>query len=91
MPELPALSPSTRLEGPNPYTFFPFGGGERRCLGAAFSTYVMKVVIAQLLSRLELRLAPRYRMRPSFHAITIAPSGGLPVIIDERAPWMASN
>jgi cytochrome P450 len=76
---------------PNPYTFFPFGGGERRCLGAAFSTYVMKVVIAQLLSRLELRLAPRYQMRPSFHAITIAPSGGLPVIIDERAPWMASN
>jgi hypothetical protein len=46
----------------------------------------MKVVIAQLLSRLELRLAPGYRMRPAFHAITIAPSGGLPVIIDRRAP-----
>jgi hypothetical protein len=37
-----------------------------------------------LLSRLELRLAPRYRMRPAFHAITISPSGGVPVIIDRR-------
>jgi cytochrome P450 family 110 len=69
---------------PRPYTYFPFGGGDRRCLGAAFSTYVMKVVITQLLSRLELRLAPRYRMRPAFHAITISPSGGVPVIIDRR-------
>jgi cytochrome P450 family 110 len=76
---------------PGPYTFFPFGGGERRCLGAAFSTYVMKVVIAQLLSRLEFRLAPRYRMRPSFHAITIAPSGGTPVIIDGRTRSTAAN
>ena len=76
---------------PNPYTFFPFGGGERRCLGAAFSTYVMKVVIAHLLSRLELRLSPRYRMRPSFHAITIAPSGGLPVIVHGRTRSTAAN
>ena len=69
---------------PSPYTFFPFGGGDRRCLGAAFSTYVMKVVITQMLSRLQLRLAPGYRMHPSFHAITIAPSGGMPVVIDRR-------
>jgi cytochrome P450 len=71
---------------PSPHAYFPFGGGDRRCLGAAFSTYVMKVVITQLLSRLELRLAPGYRMRPAFHAITVAPSGGVPVIIDRRAP-----
>ena len=47
---------------PSPYSYFPFGGGDRRCLGAAFST----------------------RMRPAFHAITISPSGGVPVIIDRR-------
>src|ERR1043166_7089021 len=49
---------------PGPNTFFPFGGGERRCLGAAFASFEMKVVLAQVLSRTRLRLAPGYRMRP---------------------------
>jgi cytochrome P450 len=71
---------------PDPYTFFPFGGGERRCLGAAFSTYVMKIVLTHMLSRLVLRLAPGYAMRPTFHAITIAPSAGTPVIVEQRWP-----
>ena len=31
----------------SPYSFFPFGGGARRCLGAAFATYQMKIVIAK--------------------------------------------
>ncbi len=69
---------------PSPYTFFPFGGGERRCLGAAFATYEMKVVLAQVLSRASLRVAPGYRMRPMLRAITVAPSGGMPVVLDRR-------
>ena len=32
---------------PSPFTFFPFGGGVRRCLGAAFATYEMKVVLGR--------------------------------------------
>src|SRR5207247_2108273 len=32
---------------PNPYAFFPFGGGVRRCIGAAFATYEMKGVLAR--------------------------------------------
>lgn len=75
---------------PDPYVYFPFGGGERRCLGAAYSTYVMKIILAHMLSRLEMRLAPGYRMRPVFHAITIAPSAGMPVIVDRRAPSISS-
>ena len=35
----------------DPYTFFPFGGGVRYCLGAAFATYEMKIVLARVLSR----------------------------------------
>jgi cytochrome P450 len=67
---------------PEPYTFFPFGGGERRCLGAAFASFEMKVVLAQVLSRTRLRLAPGYRMRPLLRAITVAPAKGVPVIRD---------
>jgi len=70
---------------PSPYTFFPFGGGERRCLGMAFATYEMKVVLGHVLSRTCLRVAPGYRMRPMLRAITVAPSAGMPVVLDRRA------
>ena len=69
---------------PTPYTFFPFGGGVRRCIGAAFATYELKMVLAEVLPRVELRLAPGYRMRPRLRAVTIAPSGGMPVVVERR-------
>jgi cytochrome P450 len=70
---------------PSPYTFFPFGGGVRRCLGAAMATYEMKIVLATVLPRVDLRLAPGYRMRPVLRAVTIAPSRGMPVVAERRA------
>jgi len=69
---------------PAPHTFFPFGGGVRRCLGAALATYEMKVVLAEVLSRVDLRLAPGYRMRPVLRTITIAPSRGMPAVVERR-------
>ena len=69
---------------PSPNTFFPFGGGVRRCLGAAFATYELKIVLAEVLSRVDLRLAPGYRMRPVLRAITVAPSRGVPVVMERR-------
>ncbi len=69
---------------PAPNTFFPFGGGVRRCIGAAFATYELKTVLAEVLPRVELKLAPGYRMRPRLRAITIAPSRGMPVVVERR-------
>jgi cytochrome P450 len=69
---------------PNPYGFFPFGGGTRRCLGAAFATYEMKVILAVLFSRLRLRLADGYRPRTAHRTITTVPSRGTPVVVVER-------
>ncbi len=65
---------------PGPYDFLPFGGGVRRCLGMAFALYEMKVVLARVLSRVELRPAPGYRARPVRRSVTLAPSRGLPVV-----------
>jgi cytochrome P450 len=67
-----------------PFTFFPFGGGIRRCLGAAFAAYEMKIVLAEMLSRVELGPVDGYRMRPVVRAVTIAPSRGLPVVVERR-------
>jgi len=64
----------------DPYTFFPFGGGTRHCLGAAFATYEMKIVLARLLSRLSLRSDGEQTVRVVRRGITFAPSGGVPVI-----------
>jgi cytochrome P450 len=71
---------------PSPYEFFPFGGGVRRCIGAAFAAYEMKVVLAEVLSRVELRAVPGYRARPVSRTITVAPSAGMPVVVAARAP-----
>ena len=69
---------------PSPNTFFPFGGGVRPCLGAALATYEMKTVLAEVLARVDLAIAPGYRMRPTLRAITIAPSRGMPVVVERR-------
>lgn len=41
---------------PGPHEFLPFGGGPHRCLGAAFATVEMTVLLEQLLRRISLRL-----------------------------------
>jgi cytochrome P450 len=69
---------------PSPYEFLPFGGGIRRCLGMAFALYEMKVVIAQVLKRTSLRKAPGYKARAVRRNITLAPSKGMPLILEQR-------
>jgi cytochrome P450 len=70
---------------PSPFEFFPFGGGGRRCLGQAFALYEMKIVLATLLARTELSLAPGYRVRVVRRNITWVPSEGMPVVMTRRA------
>ena len=51
-----AFRPERFLDGaPEPYTFIPFGGGMRRCVGAAFATLEMKEVLRAVAGRFELR------------------------------------
>ncbi len=69
----------------DPYSWFPFGGGIRRCLGMAFALYEMKVVLAVMTKRARLRLVggePGVVRR----GLTLAPSAGTEVILDERRP-----
>ena len=75
----------------SPYTFFPFGGGARRCLGAAFATYQMKIVIAEILSRVELKPAPGYTASATRRGIAFAPSEGLPVIVGAQSSEVATK
>ena len=61
-PDPEEFRPERFLDGaPEPYTWVPFGGGVRRCLGAAFAQLEMKVVIGAILRRARLRAPSRAR------------------------------
>jgi cytochrome P450 len=69
---------------PGTYTWIPFGGGRRRCLGASFALLEMRVVLREAFARFEVTAAgapERARRR----MITITPSRGGTVILRERA------
>ncbi|HTR49789.1 MAG TPA: cytochrome P450 [Kofleriaceae bacterium] len=68
----------------DPSTYFPFGGGARRCLGMAFASYEMKIVLATILARTELAAAAGARVKLVRRGITFAPSGGMPVVMTAR-------
>ena len=72
-----AFKPERFLDGaPEPYTFIPFGGGVRRCVGAAFASLEMKEVLRAVANRFELRPAVRDGERMRRRSITMTPSRG---------------
>lgn len=75
---------------PTSFELFPFGGGGRRCIGAAFATYEMKMIFAVVLSRLSLRRASSRPTSVVRRSITLAPSEGLPLVVTERRRRMLS-
>jgi cytochrome P450 len=73
---------------PDTYTWVPFGGGTRRCLGASFAQLEMRIVLARVLERAALRAVDPRPAKVQFRAITLAPKGGVRVV-QERSPQPA--
>ncbi|MDX2272687.1 MAG: cytochrome P450 [Cyanobacteriota bacterium] len=61
----------------SPYEYLPFGGGNRRCIGAAFALFEMKIVLVTLLSRWHLHLLESYPVGYVRRSITMAPASGI--------------
>ena len=86
-PEPERFRPERFLEGqPEPYTWVPFGGGVRRCIGASFAQFEMKAVLRTVLSRARLRAADPAPERPRVRHVTIVPARGARVVLEERRP-----
>ena len=66
---------------PGTYTWIPFGGGVRRCLGAAFAQFEMAVVLRELVRRHEILPANPASERPYRRAITETPRHDAEVIL----------
>jgi cytochrome P450 len=81
----PAAFKPERFLGPDPpdtYTWLPFGGGTRRCLGASFALMEMRIVLARVLERAALRPADPRPEKIQFRGITLSPRNGTRVIQD---------
>lgn len=67
-----------------PFEFLPFGGGIRRCLGAAFATHEMKLVLATILRGYTLELATTEPITSGVRGTTLGPRGGVPMVLHAR-------
>jgi len=65
---------------PNPYTFLPFGGGVRRCLGASFAETEMRAVLRAIVGQVTLRPAAPASERVGRRVITLVPGRGAEII-----------
>ena len=63
------------------YTWIPFGGGIRRCVGAAFATMEMKVVLRAIFGRLSLR-ASGPPEEPVRRSVSLAPRRGAEIVVE---------
>jgi cytochrome P450 len=75
--------PERFLEGEG-FSWIPFGGSVRRCVGAAFAQTEMRIVLREIVQRTELRAADPRPERPRIRNITIAPARGARVVLERR-------
>jgi cytochrome P450 len=86
-PEPFAFRPERFLEeGPDTYAWIPYGGGIRRCLGASFAEFEMRIVLSEVLTRCDLHKASPRPERVGRRNITLSPRDGTPVVVTARRP-----
>jgi cytochrome P450 len=77
-------------DGPETFSWIPFGGGIRRCIGASFALLEMKVILRTMLSELEPHAPSGWRGRRAElirrRAITLVPAAGASVLWERRRP-----
>ena len=86
-PEPFAFQPERFLgDGPESYAWIPFGGGIRRCIGASFAEFEMRIVLREVLTRCDLHKASPLPEKTGRRNITLSPKGGTPVVVTARRP-----
>ena len=68
-------------EPPDTFSWIPFGGGTRRCIGAAFAQFEMRIAIETILREVELRAATPELERPVRRNVTLSPALGTRALI----------
>lgn len=72
-----AFDPGRFLDArPAPHTLMPFGGGNRRCLGAPLAMAELTTVVGEILKRVDLETHDRPAERPRHRNVTMIPEDG---------------
>lgn len=80
-PEPKRFKPERFLERQySPYEYLPFGGSNRRCIGAALAQLEMKLVLATIVSRFQLALTNNRPIKPVRRGLTLAPPAGMQMV-----------
>ena len=86
-PEPEEFRPERFLEErPDPYTWIPFGGGQRRCLGMNFALFELRVVLATILRRVRFEPRQPVRIEHQRRGLFLAPSDRATFVPREIAP-----
>lgn len=81
-PEPKRFRPERFLERQySPYEYFPFGGGNRRCIGQALALLETKLVLATILSRFQLALPNNRPVKPVRRGLTVAPPSKMRMVV----------
>jgi cytochrome P450 len=72
------------------FSYFPFGGGPRLCIGESFAKMEAALLIATIAQRWRIRLAPGARV-DTLPLVTLRPRYGFPVILEHRSRIAASS
>ncbi|WP_280313589.1 cytochrome P450 [Nocardia abscessus] len=71
---------------PGTFSWIPFGGGSRRCIGAAFATMEMNVVLRTLLRDFTLEPTDAHDERAHFRGVALVPAKKGRAVVRRRAP-----
>jgi cytochrome P450 len=86
-PDPYAFRPERFLEEPpGTYTWIPFGGGRRRCIGASFAMLEMQIVLRTVLGACELRPVAAGHEVAARRNTTIRPGAGARIVLRDRHP-----
>jgi cytochrome P450 family 135 len=86
-PEPERFRPERFLEKPaGTYTWIPFGGGVRHCLGRSFATLEIKIVLRMLTSRVRLAAVNQRDERLIRRGVALSPADGARLVLLERSP-----
>ncbi|WP_320670709.1 cytochrome P450 [Patulibacter defluvii] len=71
---------------PGTYTWLPFGGGIRRCLGAALAMAELRIVLREIVLRTDMAAVDAAAERPAHRNVTMIPAAGARLTVTARRP-----